>query len=296
MTQTPVIEVTDLWRSYQGFDAVRGVSLSVRRGELVALLGTNGAGKTSALEVIEGLARPTAGTVRVLGHDPLRERSVVRPRTGVVLQEGGLQPGLTVAETMRMWAGTLTHPRPVDELLDLVDLRHRARVRVRQLSGGERRRLDLALAVAGRPEVLFLDEPTTGLDPESRARTWRLVRGLLGTGVTVLMTTHHLHEAELLADRLVILHRGVLVEEGTPAAVAAAHPPRVVFRAFGPLPPLDGTVEAVGGTVTVTTTDVTGTLALLQAWAPGLEVSTRPATLEEVFLEIAAEGTAGVAA
>ena len=292
MTQTPVIEVTDLWRSYRGFDAVRGVDLSVRRGELFALLGTNGAGKTSALEVIEGLAAPTRGTVRVLGHDPLRERAAVRPRTGMVLQEGGLQAGLTVSETVRMWAGTLTHPRPVDEVLSLVDLRDRARVRVQQLSGGERRRLDLAAALVGGPEVLFLDEPTAGLDPESRARTWRLVRELLATGVTVLMTTHHLHEAERLADRLAILHRGVVVREGTPDSIAAAHAQRVVFRTVRPLPALDGTVEVVGDTVTVTTGDVPATLATLEAWTPGLQVSTRAATLEEAFLEIAA----GVAA
>ncbi|WP_028045136.1 ABC transporter ATP-binding protein [Cellulomonas sp. URHE0023] len=292
MTQTAAVEVEDLWRSYQGFDAVRGVSLTVRRGELFALLGTNGAGKTSALEVIEGLAPPTGGTVRVLGHDPVRERRTVRARTGVVLQEGGLQTGLTVTETLRMWAGTLSRPRPIDEVLDLLDLRHRARVRVRQLSGGERRRLDLALAVLGRPDVLFLDEPTAGLDPESRARTWRLVRELLGTGVTVLMTTHHLQEAERLADRLAILHRGVVVRDGTPAAVAAAHAQRVTFRTVLPLPPLDGTVEVVGDTVTVSTDDVAGTIAALDAWAPGLAVSTRPATLEEAFLEIAA----GVAA
>ncbi|GIG21170.1 multidrug ABC transporter ATP-binding protein [Cellulomonas chitinilytica] len=284
--------MSDLWRSYKGFDAVRGVSLTVRRGELFALLGTNGAGKTSALEVIEGLAPPTKGTVRVLGHDPMRERSKVRPHTAVMLQEGGLQAGLTVTETLRMWAGTLTRSRPIDEVMDLVDLRDRARVIVRQLSGGERRRLDLALAIVGKPEILFLDEPTAGLDPESRARTWLLVRELLASGVTVLMTTHHLHEAERLADRLAILHHGVVVREGTPTQVAAAHAHRVVFRTRRALPSLIGTVDVVGDTVTVTTTDVPATLAVLDAWEPGLEVSSRPATLEEAFLEIAA----GVAA
>ncbi len=211
MTETAAVEVSDLWRSYKGGSTRYGGREPDRppRGELFALLGTNGAGKTSALEVIEGLAPPTKGTVRVLGHDPMRERSKVRPHTAVMLQEGGLQAGLTVTETLRMWAGTLTRSRPIDEVMDLVDLRDRARVIVRQLSGGgERRRLDLALAIVGKPEILFLDEPTAGLDPESRARTWLLVRELLASGVTVLMTTHHLHEAERLADRLAILHHG----------------------------------------------------------------------------------------
>jgi ABC-2 type transport system ATP-binding protein len=295
MTSTqPAVEVTDLWRSYRGFDAVRGVSLAVRRGELFALLGTNGAGKTSTLEVLEGLARPSSGTVRVLGHDPVRERALVRPRTGVVLQEGGLPAGLTVAETVRLWAGTLTRARPVDEVLELVDLRERARVPVRQLSGGERRRLDLAVAVLGTPEVLFLDEPTAGLDPESRVRTWRLVRELLAEGATVLLTTHHLHEAEVLADRLAILHRGEVVASGTPASVAAAHAPRLTFArpAGRTLPRLPGAVEIVGTTVTVTTADVDAALAALDAWSPGIEVGTRPATLEEAFLEIAAGAAA----
>ncbi len=154
----------------------------MRRGELFALLGTNGAGKTSAMEVLEGLAPPARGAVRVLGCDPCRERALVRRRMGIMLQEGGFAPDLTVAETGRMWAGTLSAPRPVAEALGLVSLGHRAGVAVRSLSGGERRRLDLAMAILGRPEVLFLDEPTTGLDPESRRRTWLLIRELLAAG------------------------------------------------------------------------------------------------------------------
>ena len=206
MDDTGVITVRDLRRRYggtggRGFEAVRGVTFSVRRGELFALLGTNGAGKTSTMEVLEGLAPPTRGTVRVLGCDPCRDRARVRRRMGIVLQEGGFPPDLTVAETGRMWAGTLSAPRPVPEALDLVGLGHRAGVAVRSLSGGERRRLDLAMAILGRPEVLFLDEPTTGLDPESRRRTWRLIRELLGAGTTVVLTTHYLEEAEELADR-----------------------------------------------------------------------------------------------
>src|ERR1022692_1053659 len=212
MDDTGVITVRDLRRRYgskggHGFDAVRGVSFSVRRGELFALLGTNGAGKTSTMEVLEGLVPPAQGSVRVLGRDPFRERALVRRRMGIMLQEGGFPSDLTVAETGRMWAGTLSAPRPVAEALELVDLGHRASVAVRSLSGGERRRLGLAMAILGCPEVLFLDEPTTGLDPESRHRTWLLIRELLAAGTTVLLTTHYLEEAEELADRLAIMDR-----------------------------------------------------------------------------------------
>ncbi|MFF3513890.1 ABC transporter ATP-binding protein/permease [Streptomyces sp. NPDC002573] len=174
-----VIQVTDLRRVYGGgFEAVRGITLSVARGELFALLGTNGAGKTSTMELLEGLAPPTGARVRILGHDPYEERAAVRPRIGVMLQEGGFPSELTVTQTVRMWAGCTTGARPTGEALELVGLAHRAGVRVKQLSGGEKRRLDLALALLGRPEILFLDEPTTGLDAEGRMRTWELVREL----------------------------------------------------------------------------------------------------------------------
>jgi len=182
-TNEHVIEVTDLRRVYGGgFEAVRGITFSVRRGEVFALLGTNGAGKTSTVELLEGLARPAGGRVRVLGHDPYAERDVVRPRTGVMLRGGGFPSELTVAETARMWAGCVSGARPPREALALVGLERRSGVRVKQLSGGERRRLDLALALLGWPEVLFLDEPTTGLDAEGRRETWELVRTLRDGG------------------------------------------------------------------------------------------------------------------
>ncbi|MGW4896274.1 ABC transporter ATP-binding protein [Kitasatospora sp. NPDC004240] len=299
-----VIEVTDLHRHYgtngaDGYHAVRGVDLTVRRGELFALLGTNGAGKTSTMEVIEGLAPATGGRVRVLGHDPHRERAVVRPRIGIMLQEGGFPGDLTVAETGRTWSGLTSGARPVDEALALVNLLDRRDVRVKQLSGGERRRLDLAMALLGRPEVLFLDEPSTGLDPEARAAVWRLVRELRAQGTTVLLTTHYLEEAEELADRLAIMHRGRIVAAGTVAEVIAGRPSRITFQlpeyAGAPLPPLDGAeVTAEGRRITVKTPRLQATLTDLLGWANlhGIELGAldaRSASLEEAFLAIASE-------
>ncbi|WP_258951407.1 ABC transporter ATP-binding protein [Lentzea californiensis] len=289
------IEVRGLTRRYSGgFEAVRGVSFDVERGEMFALLGTNGAGKTSTVEVVEGLSRPAEGSVRVLGHDPFAERKLVRPRMGVMLQEGGFPPDLTVSEAARMWAGTLTSPRPVDEALSLVDLAHRAAVRVKQLSGGERRRLDLALALLGKPEVLFLDEPTTGLDPESRRNTWELIRALLREGVTVLLTTHYLEEAQALADRLAIMHRGRIVAQGTVSEVVDAYPSRISFvPPEGIALPVVAEVES-SGRVTVRTNELQSTLHGLLVWAQhnNVELSgldARSASLEEAFLAIAEE-------
>ncbi|MEU0740049.1 ABC transporter ATP-binding protein [Streptomyces sp. NPDC006134] len=302
-----VIEVTDLRRVYGGgFEAVRGVSFSVRRGEVFALLGTNGAGKTSTVELLEGLARPAGGTVRVLGHDPYTDRAAVRPRTGVMLQEGGFPSELTVAETARMWAGCVSGARPAGEVLTLVGLEAKAGIRVKQLSGGERRRLDLALALLGRPEVLFLDEPTTGLDAEGRRDTWELVRALRDGGTTVLLTTHYLEEAENLADRLAILHAGRIAASGTPAEVTAAQPSRISFELpegwfVGDLPPLGelGVCghEVEGRTVRLQTRELQRAATRLLVWAEeagvelrGLDV--RSASLEEAFLGIAREASA----
>ncbi|MET7401195.1 ABC transporter ATP-binding protein [Dactylosporangium sp. NPDC005572] len=291
-----VIEVSGLSRRYGDFSAVRDVSFSVERGELFALLGTNGAGKTSTLELVEGLARPSGGSVRILGHDPVARRSRVRPRTGVMLQDAGFPGDLTVVEVARMWAGTLTAPRPVPEALTLAGLDHRAGVRVRQLSGGERRRLDLALAVLGRPEVLVLDEPTTGLDPQSRRDAWNLLRDLVRDGVTVLLSTHYLEEAEELADRLAIMHRGTVVAAGTVREVVDAHPARISFGLpSGVEPPaLPGAAVVERGRVVVQTDELQPALLTLLTWADrdgvalaGLDA--RSASLEEVFLSIANE-------
>ncbi|MPY59675.1 ABC transporter ATP-binding protein [Streptomyces spongiae] len=301
-----VIEVTDLRRVYGGgFEAVRGITFSVGRGELFALLGTNGAGKTSTVELLEGLAPPSAGRVRVLGHDPYEERPAVRPRIGVMLQEGGFPSELTVAETVRMWAGCTSGARSTEEALEMVGLARRAGVRVKQLSGGEKRRLDLALALLGRPEVLFLDEPTTGLDAEGRRATWELVRELRDGGTTVLLTTHYLEEAEGLAERLAILHEGRIAATGTPAEVTASQPSRIAFDLpdgyfLGDLPPLAelGVTdhETAGRTVRLRTNELQRTATRLLLWAErarvelgGLDI--RSASLEEAFLQIAREAS-----
>ncbi|MEO3972613.1 ABC transporter ATP-binding protein [Streptomyces sp. CAU 1734] len=299
-----VITADDLRRSYAGgFEAVSGVSFSVARGEIFALLGTNGAGKTSTVELLEGLAAPAAGTVRILGHDPYRERAAVRPRMGVMLQEGGFPSDLTVTETAVMWARCTSGARPVGEALDLVGLGGRASVRVKQLSGGERRRLDLAMALLGRPEVLFLDEPTTGLDAEGRRDTWDLVRALRDTGTTVLLTTHYLEEAETLADRLAIMHGGRIVTAGTPAEVTADRPARIRFT----LPdgvtaaqlPLSLMAAADGRRVEIRTQRLQESLGELLRWAGERNLlleafDARSASLEEAFLEIAQAEVASV--
>ncbi|MEU6080043.1 ABC transporter ATP-binding protein [Streptomyces sp. NPDC047108] len=303
-TDECVIDVTGLRRGYSGgFEAVRGISFSVARGELFALLGTNGAGKTSTVELLEGLARPSAGQVRVLGVDPYERRDEVRPRTGVMLQEGGFPSDLTVEETARMWAGCTSGARPLGEALERVGLGHRARVRVKQLSGGERRRLDLSMALIGRPEVLFLDEPTTGLDAEARHETQRLVRELRDGGTTVVLTTHYLEEAEELADRLAILHRGRIAASGTTAEVIAQHPGRICFElpfgyVLGDLPPLPrlGVTghEVAGQRVRLRTERLQESLTALLVWAENQRVTldrldARAASLEEAFLAISGE-------
>jgi ABC-2 type transport system ATP-binding protein len=295
------IEVHGLRRVYgtgqAAFEAVRGIDLVVEAGTIVALLGTNGAGKTSALEVVEGLAPPTAGEVRVLGLDPIADRAKVRRRTGVLLQTSGFPADLTVKETLGMWASTMTAPRPVRDALVELDLAARADVRVRSLSGGELRRLDLACTLLGDPEVVLLDEPTTGLDPESRRRVWDLVASLRDRGRSVLLTTHHLEEAEQLADRVAIMHAGRIVREGTTAQLGVDQPSTIRFEgtdvraALGELP---GTIRVSSerGTTTVETLDLQTTLTALLADAaergirlPGLEA--RTASLESVFLAVA---------
>src|SRR3954453_15666874 len=234
----PAIEVIGVERRYGDFPAVRGISFEVRPAEVLALLGVNGAGKTSALEVLEGLAAPSGGRGRILGHDPQRDRAAIRRHLGVLLQHSGLPGDLTVRETVQTWARTLTDPRPVAEALEQVVLAGRADVRVRSLSGGERRRLDLALALLGRPRVVVLDEPTTGLDPESRHAVWEIVRGLVDGGAAVVLTTHHLEEAEELADRIAILQAGLVVLSVPPQEISPSQPATIRFSLPDGAPPL----------------------------------------------------------
>jgi ABC-2 type transport system ATP-binding protein len=292
----PAIEVVGLERRYGDFSAVRGISFEVHPAEVFALLGVNGAGKTSALEVLEGLAAPSGGSVRILGHDPWRHRAAVRRHLGVLLQHSGLPGDLTVRETVQTWARTLTDPRPVGEALEQVDLSGRADVRVRSLSGGERRRLDLALALLGRPRVVVLDEPTTGLDPESRRAVWGIVRNLVDGGAAIVLTTHHLEEAEELADRIAILQAGVVVLSGTPQEISASQPATIRFTVpdgAPPLPLLPGLrVEHPAPHVRLSTFALQPALTQLLTWAAehGLELAgldARAASLEQAFLAVA---------
>ncbi|OZE03104.1 multidrug ABC transporter ATP-binding protein [Rhodococcus sp. 05-2255-3B1] len=292
-----IIEVSGMTRRYgsgkTAFEAVKTLDLEIAEGELFGLLGTNGAGKTSTLEVIQGLSRPSEGTVRIMGMDPVSDRRKVRPSLGIMLQKGGLPQDLTTAESLRMWAGTCSNPLPTAEVLGRVDL---ADTRVKFLSGGEQRRLDLACAIISRPRVLFLDEPTTGLDPESRRNTWRLIQELKNSGVTIMLTTHYLDEAESLCDRLAIMHRGSVVRSGTVDEVVADHPAKIELQAPGTaLPTLPGTsIDVSGDTISIQTSSVQETLTDLLLWARDNGVTlhgldARAASLETVFLSIADE-------
>ncbi|BCJ42049.1 ABC transporter [Actinoplanes ianthinogenes] len=213
------IEVTGLRKTYKDKEAVRGIDLVVARGEIFALLGPNGAGKTTSVEILEGHRRRTAGDVRVLGEDPGSAGRAWRSRIGIVLQDAADAADLTVTEMVRHVAGFYPEPRKADEVIELVGLTAKKRSKIRTLSGGQRRRVDVALGIVGRPELLFLDEPTTGFDPEARRQFWELIRTLAGDGTTILLTTHYLDEAEALADRLAVLADGRIVAEGTPATL-----------------------------------------------------------------------------
>jgi len=311
MTVESVITCTGLRCSYGRFEAVRGIDLTVRRGELFALLGTNGAGKTTTLETLQGHRRPDRGSVAVLGLDPHRQRRRLASKVGVVLQESGFAPDLTVAETVRMWRrlGRLRDdPAALDALLREVMLGDRANVRVRQLSGGERRRLDLAVALTGDHRLLFLDEPTTGLDPHARQQTWDVIRDRLRRGMTVLLTTHYLEEAEALADRVAIMDAGRIVATGTLEELAMLQPARIRCTVPAELhgamiPGLAGDLTWARGTgggadLTIVTANLQADLARLSSWATALDVQlsrlqAAEASLTDVFQQIA--GAAGLA-
>ena len=216
------IAVRDLRKTYGELEAVRGISFEVQQGEVFGLLGPNGAGKTTTVEILEGYRRRDAGQVEVLGTDPAVAGGDWRERIGVVLQSSAMYETLTVAEMLKVFAGYYRTPRPVDEVVELVGLREKRDNRVRLLSGGQRRRLDLGLALVGDPELIFLDEPTTGFDPGARRRAWETIRGLRSLGKTILLTTHYLDEAEQLADRVAVLRQGEIVASGAPAELTGS--------------------------------------------------------------------------
>jgi ABC-2 type transport system ATP-binding protein len=290
------IEVRELRVRYGDFEAVRGIDLDVRRGEIFALLGTNGAGKTTTLEVIEGFGRRSGGTVSVLGLDPATQRAALRPRMGVQLQEGGFVDELTVLETLQLWQRVVDRPDRPERLLERFELVDRRGVAVGKLSGGEKRRLDLAMAVWGSPELAVLDEPTTGLDPESRRRTWDAIQELQEAGRTVVLTTHYLEEAEALADRVAIMHEGRVVVAGTLAEIVATQPARFSATVPGGLepPPLRGSTEREGELLRVRTDDLQGDLTTFLTWAAARgvrlpDLRAAPASLADIYHAIRTE-------
>jgi ABC-2 type transport system ATP-binding protein len=279
------IAVRDLRKAYGEHEALRGISFEINTGEVFGLLGPNGAGKTTTVEILEGYRTRDGGEVDVLGFDPALAKSAYRERIGVVLQHSQLWANLTVAETHRMFAGYYEHPRAIDEVIQLVGLAEKRDARVKTLSGGQKRRLDLGVALVGDPDLVFLDEPTTGFDPRARRDAWEMIRSLRSLGKTILLTTHYLDEAEQLADRLAVLREGRIITEGTPAELTGGtHETEIRFRRNGE-------------EVVIRTTDPTRLLHELteEAIADGRELeglTVRRPTLEDVYLLLTEEAEA----
>jgi ABC-2 type transport system ATP-binding protein len=292
------IEARGLRKSYGDVDAVRGIDLTVDVGEVFALLGPNGAGKTTTVEILEGYRERSAGEVSVLGHDPAKRERALRRRIGVVLQSTGVDPYLTARETVELFAAYYPRPRNVDEVLELVGLIEKRDTRVLKLSGGQQRRLDVAIALAGDPELLFLDEPTTGFDPGARRNAWVVVRNLAALGKTVFLTTHYMDEAQTLANRVAVISRGVIVAAGPPSTLGgrdvAVSIIRFRVRDGAELPSIARDAVRTAAGYELRSPDPTRALHELTGWAiergielEGLEV-TRP-TLEDVYLELTGE-------
>ena len=289
------IEVRGLRKAYGEFEAVRGIGFSVDEGEVFALLGPNGAGKTTTVEILEGYRERTAGEVSVLGFDPAKRDAALRSQVGIVLQSTGIDPYLTVAESIDMYRGYYPHPRDLDEVIGLVGLEEKRDARVNKLSGGQQRRLDVAIALAGNPALLFLDEQTTGFDPSARRQAWEIVKNLTSIGKTVFLTTHFMDEAQYLADRVAVMAKGEIVAEGPPSALVdrSSTATLVAFR----LPegvdgsPNLGETPGPNGDLHIRTEDPTTTLHELTGWAldRGVRFETlethRP-SLEDVYLEL----------
>jgi ABC-2 type transport system ATP-binding protein len=303
-----VISVEGLRKSYADLEAVRGVDLEVERGEIFAFLGPNGAGKTTTVEILEGYRRRSAGDATVLGVDPSSPSRAWRERLGIVLQQCRMPPELTVRETVELYAGYYRSPRPVDQTIELVGLGEKAETRSGKLSGGQQRRLDVALALIGDPELVFLDEPTTGFDPAARRQAWKVIESLQELGKTVFLTTHYMEEAQALADRVAIIVRGRIVAEGPPSELGGREDAAALisFRlpegvAVAELPGDAAGAARVNGDLVVRTGSPVKVLNELTGWAiergidlQGLEV--RRPTLEDVYLRLTgaeAEGEEG---
>jgi ABC-2 type transport system ATP-binding protein len=276
------VVVSDLRKSYGDLEALRGVSFEIAAGEIFGLLGPNGAGKTTTVEILEGYRKRDAGTVTVLGEDPTKAGQSWRESIGVVLQSSAMYQSLSVAESLALFAGYYKQPREVDEVVQLVGLEEKRDTHVRTLSGGQKRRLDLGLALVGDPELLFLDEPTTGFDPQARRRAWESITALRSLGKTILLTTHYLDEAERLCDRVAVLRDGEIVALGRPGELTGA------------LPPTEIRYRRDGNEVVLRTDDPTRTLHELttQALAEGRELEAlevRRPSLEEIYLSLTEE-------
>jgi ABC-2 type transport system ATP-binding protein len=296
------VEVSDLRKSYGPVQAVRGISFAVAEGEVFALLGPNGAGKTTTVEILEGFRKRDSGRISVLGFDPAMGDRRLKQQIGVVLQTTGVDPYLTVAETVDMFRGYYPRPRARDEVIRLVGLEDKSSTRVTRLSGGQKRRLDVAIALAGDPRLLFLDEPTTGFDPGARRNAWEVIKGLAELGKTIFLTSHAMDEVQYLADRVVIIAEGRIVAEGTPDSLMGRKQADTLirFRVDPRTIELPDSLRAMarvnGESVELETKDATRTLHQLTSWAvekgvdlDGLQV-TRP-SLEDVYLEITREAS-----
>jgi ABC-2 type transport system ATP-binding protein len=289
------IDVRGLTKAYGHVRAVQGVDLQVRAGEIFALLGPNGAGKTTTVEILEGYRPRDGGTAKLLGYDPGRQRQRLKSRIGIVLQSSGVDRYLTVAETIAMYSSYYPNPQPVDEVIGLVGLGEKRDARVIKLSGGQQRRLDVAIALAGNPDLLFLDEPTTGFDPSARHEAWEVVKNLAALGKTVLLTTHYMEEAQYLADRVAVMAAGRIVAEGPPATIGDRERARARVRyrlPAGTSPPTGlGGPPGADGLTEFVPDDLTQALSRLTGWAieqgislDGLDII-RP-SLEDVYLAL----------
>ncbi len=290
------VKVRNLRKTYGEREAVRGISFEVRRGEVYAMLGPNGAGKTTTVEILEGHRMRTSGEVSVFGFDPGKNERAFKERIGIVLQETSVDPYLTVSETIELYRGYYPNPRPLDEVIALVGLTEQSAQRVRRLSGGQQRRLDVAIGLCGDPDLIFLDEPTTGFDPAARRDAWEMVHGLQELGKTIFLTTHYMDEAEHLADRVAIIRRGEIIAEGAPSELVGSDPNSILRFA---LPEgaddlvlnIEGVMRADDGSYSIETPAPTALLHALtgRATERGIELLdltvTRP-TLEATYLRL----------